>query len=68
MDTKQNPPLLVGIAEAARLLGVSTRTVQNLIFGKKLIARKIGRRTLLSYKSLVETARHDTSTGANGDE
>jgi len=67
MDAKQNPPLLVGIAEAAALLGVSTRTVQNLIFGKKLIARKIGRRTLLSYRSLVELARRDTPTQADGD-
>ena len=68
METTNNiPPLLVSVAVAATLLGVSRRTVQNLIFNKKLTVRKIGARTLIPYRSVVELARRDTPTGANGD-
>ncbi len=69
METTNNiPPLLVSVAVAATLLGVSRRTVQNLLFSsKKLPFKKIGRRTLIPYRSVVELARRDTPTGANGD-
>ncbi len=66
--TKDSSPLLVGVATAATLLGVSRRTVQNLLFSsRKLPFKKIGRRTLIPYRALVELARRDTPTGADGD-
>jgi excisionase family DNA binding protein len=57
--TKNFSPLLIGVADAATLLGVSRRTVQNLIFNKKLAVRKIGRRTLIPYSALAQLARRD---------
>jgi len=55
-------PILVSVKDAAALLGVCSRTVQNLVTAKKLKARKLGRRTLLSYRELLEFSRHDHST------
>jgi excisionase family DNA binding protein len=52
-------PILVSIKDGAGLLGVCPRTVQNLITARKLKARKIGRRTLLSYRELQAFARRD---------
>jgi hypothetical protein len=39
---------------------VSPRMVQNLLSSRRLPARKIGRRTLIPYKSITAFARHDT--------
>jgi hypothetical protein len=39
-----------------------------LIVAKKLKARKVGRRTLLSYRELLESSRHDHSTRTAGPE
>jgi excisionase family DNA binding protein len=58
----QLSPILVTIRDAANLLSVCPRTVQDLIVAKKLKARKVGRRTLLSYRDLVEFSRHDHTT------
>jgi excisionase family DNA binding protein len=55
-------PLLVSVRQAAELLNVCPRTVQNLLTAKRLRARKLGRRTLLCYRELVEFARHDHAT------
>jgi len=52
--------LLVSIRDAARLMSVSTRTIQNLIAAKRLPARKLGRRTLISRSALEQLARRDT--------
>lgn len=52
-------PIAVGIAEAAKLLGVSKRTVETLIFKKELPVRKIGRRTLIPYRDLQALIRRD---------
>ena len=60
----QLSPILVTIKDAANLLSVCPRTVQNLIVAKKLKARKVGRRTLLSYRELLTFAQHDHSTTA----
>ncbi len=49
--------ILVTKQEAARLLSVSTRTVDNLIRVKQLPARRIGRRTLLSRADLEKFGR-----------
>jgi excisionase family DNA binding protein len=60
----QLSPILVTIKDAANLLSVCPRTVQNLIVAKKLKVRKVGRRTLLSYRELLTFAQHDHSTAA----
>ena len=46
------PPLAVPPNEAARLLAVSRRTVSRLIRERKLVARKLGKRTLVDYSSI----------------
>ena len=51
--------LAVGIAEAARRLGVCPRTVTNLIRAKELISRKIGRRRVIPVSALQSFLRHD---------
>jgi excisionase family DNA binding protein len=55
-------PILVGKKESASALGVSGRTIENLVSGKQLLARKVGRRTLIPYRALQEFARHDHPT------
>lgn len=55
-------PLLVGKRDAAQALGVSVRTLEYLISMKRIIARRVGRRTLIPYRSLQEFARRDTPT------
>ena len=55
-------PILIGKRDAAHALGVCVRTLENLIAGKNLPARKIGRRTLIPYRALLEFARRDHPT------
>ncbi len=55
-------PVLVSIHDAADLLGVCPRTVQNLITAKELPSRKIGRRRLIPYSALQALARRDADT------
>jgi excisionase family DNA binding protein len=62
MEQKTLAPILVSIRQAAELLGICPRSVQNLLIAKRLRARKLGRRTLLSYRELLEFARHDHTT------
>jgi excisionase family DNA binding protein len=49
-------------AEAAMALGLSPRTIDNLIAAKELIARKIGRRVLIPATSLHALIRCDHKT------
>jgi excisionase family DNA binding protein len=51
--------LLFSQKEAASILSVSLRTIQNLIFAKQLPIRRIGRRTLVHRKDLEAFARRD---------
>jgi excisionase family DNA binding protein len=51
--------LAVGITEAARRLGVSVRTVSNLIAAKELTSRKVGRRRLIPVAALEAFLRRD---------
>jgi len=51
--------LAVSIAEAARLLSVSPRTIQNYLRAKTLPARKIGRRTVIPVRALENFLRID---------
>ena len=51
--------LAVGIAEAARRIGVCPRTITNLIRAKELVSRKIGRRRVIPVSGLQAFLRHD---------
>jgi len=62
MDTHNIPKLLVSKREAAAALGVSVRTIDNLLAHKELVARKIGRRTLIPVTELERFARRDHAT------
>lgn len=60
----ENHPLAVSEREAAQLLSVSVRTVQNFLRAKRLPSRKIGRRTVIPYASLVSFLRCDQAAAA----
>lgn len=53
------PTLLFSQKEAARILGVSLRTLQNLVATKRIPVRRIGRRALIHRKDLEAFARRD---------
>lgn len=55
-------PLMHTKSEAASLLRVCPRTIDNLIAAKELIARKVGRRVLIPRTSLLSFIRHDHAT------
>ncbi len=55
--------LAVNMAEAARRLGVSPRTVATLVARKELPSRKIGRRRVIPIRALEEFLRRDHQTG-----
>lgn len=61
-----NPPLLLGVADAAALLGVSRRTIEYLIHAGRLPRRKLGRRTLIPRAAVEQLARRDTTDIAGG--
>ena len=52
-------PLLVSKRDAAALLSLCLRSIDNLIAGKQLPCRRIGKRVLIPYTSLVAFARRD---------
>jgi excisionase family DNA binding protein len=54
--------LLFSQKEAAHILGVSVRTVQNLIAARMLPVRRVGRRVLIHRKDLELFARGDHPT------
>lgn len=51
--------LAVTISQAAEMLSVSPRTVQNYITAKTLPARKVGRRTVVRVRDLENFLRAD---------
>jgi excisionase family DNA binding protein len=55
----EQTPLLVSKRDAAALLSLCVRTVDNLIATKELPARRVGRRVLIPYSALVQFARRD---------
>jgi excisionase family DNA binding protein len=57
--------LAVDIREAAQLLSVSPRTIQNYIHAKLLPARKIGRRTVIPVRALETFLRTDQPSPAS---
>jgi excisionase family DNA binding protein len=50
-------------AEAAEMLSLSLRTIDNLIGNKELVVRRTGKRVLIPYQSLMQFTRHDHKTG-----
>ena len=59
-ETERAPETLaVNKVEAARMLGVSVRTVERLIALKHLSARRLGRRVLIPRSSLQTVLRAD---------
>lgn len=59
-----NEPLLMSKRESASMLGLSVRTLENLISRKELPARRIGRRCLIERQALERFARRDHPTQA----
>ena len=59
--------ILCSKKEAADILGVSVRTIENLISRRLLISRQIGKRRMVPYAACVQFARRDTPiiTGKN---
>lgn len=52
-------PLLVSKRDAATLLGVCLRSIDNYIAAKELPCRRLGKRVLIPYSALVAFARRD---------
>jgi len=61
-------PINVSKKDAAALLGVCLRTIDNLIAAKQLPCRRIGRRVLVPYAALVAFARRDHESLRSQDE
>jgi excisionase family DNA binding protein len=59
MFTTTSEKLAVSTREAAQMLSVSPRTIQNYIAAKLLPARKIGRRTVIPVRALENFLRTD---------
>jgi excisionase family DNA binding protein len=55
--------LAVNIAEAARRLGLSARTVATLVLRRELPSRKVGRRRIIPVVALEAFVRTDHSRG-----
>jgi len=55
--------LAVGIAEAARRLGLSARTVATLVLRRELPSRKVGRRRIIPVVALEAFVRTGHSHG-----
>jgi excisionase family DNA binding protein len=62
MDPEQQfLPLLYGKREAARIIGISPRTLHSLIAAKQLRTVRIGRRVLVPHAELVRFCESDHS-------
>jgi excisionase family DNA binding protein len=55
--------LAVGMAEAARRLGLSVRTVASLVVRRELPSRKVGRRRIIPVIALEAFVKSDRDTG-----
>ena len=55
--------LAVGLTEAARRLGLSTRTVATLVLRDELPSRKVGRRRIIPVVALEAFLRGDRGPG-----
>jgi len=64
--TRDESILAVGIAEAARRLGLSVRTVATLVARGELFSRKVGRRRLVPVEALETFIGHSLAKGHEG--
>jgi excisionase family DNA binding protein len=55
--------LAVGMAEAARRLGLSQRTVATLVSRRQVASRKVGRRRIVPVLALEAFVRNDHRSG-----
>jgi excisionase family DNA binding protein len=55
-DGPSEPPLLVSVEDAARMLGIGRSSMWNLIRCGEIGARRIGRRTLIRRQALENFA------------
>jgi excisionase family DNA binding protein len=67
-ESSMDQPLLISKRHAAAMLGLSVRTLENLISLKELPARRIGRRCLLEKAALERFVRRDHRTQPTSDE
>lgn len=65
MNEKVYEQLLFSKKDAARILGLSPRTLDYLLACKELKATRVGRRVLISRKELENFARRDHPTGSH---
>jgi excisionase family DNA binding protein len=63
MDT-----LLLSKQEAARLLGLSIRSLEHLISRKEILVRRIGRRVLIARAAVESFAKAQISDESSGDD
>ena len=59
MDTDRQEKLAVSVREAAAMLGISPRTLQNYVWARRIPSRKIGRRTVVLLRDLETFLRND---------
>ena len=64
MSETKGQSILCGKKEAAALLNVSVRTIDNLLKAKELRARKVGARVLIQRSELERFALRDHKTAA----
>jgi len=55
----KNTRLAVSVREAAAMLSLSSRSIQNFLAAKRIPARKVGRRTLILVRDLETFLRRD---------
>jgi excisionase family DNA binding protein len=63
-SSSQQEKLLHTRNEAAYLLSLSVRTIDNLIANKELTVRRFGKRVMIPHHVLVQFIRSDHSTEA----
>lgn len=61
-STASQDVLAVSVADAARRLGVSPRTVAALVAQNELYSRRIGRRRVIPIRALEEFLNRDHAT------
>ena len=66
-DDWKGAPLLFTIEQAAKLLSLSERTVERLLFRRELVSRKIGGATRIPRDSLIAFCRKDHETQPDPD-
>jgi excisionase family DNA binding protein len=62
-SSTESTKLMYSKLEAAELLSLSVRTIENLIGNRELTVRRVGKRVLISYESLLRFIRQDHRTG-----